>query len=92
MIINVILQHLIPLALCGMLCKSVLETLIEFSIFLNILGAKCLRVDEIEKIEAQIPINLWKLEKVFVRAFFDIIVHLSIHLANNAKIVVPIQY
>ncbi|XP_060182268.1 uncharacterized protein LOC132611929 [Lycium barbarum] len=89
---HVILQHLLPLAIRGMLCKSVLEPLIELSIFFNILGEKCLRVDELEKIEAQIPITLCKFEKVFIPAFFDIMVHLPIHLANEAKIAGPIQY
>ncbi|XP_059279095.1 uncharacterized protein LOC132033211 [Lycium ferocissimum] len=89
---HVILQHLLPLAIRGMLCKSVLEPLIELSIFFNMLGAKCLRVDELEQIEAQIPITLCKLEKVFIPAFFDIMVHLPIHLANEAKIAGPIQY
>ncbi|WMV54811.1 hypothetical protein MTR67_048196 [Solanum verrucosum] len=89
---HVILQHLLPLAIRGMLCKSVLEPLIELSIFFNMLGAKCLRVDELEKIEAQIPITLCKLEKVFIPAFFDIMVHLPIHLANEPKIAGPIQY
>uniref|UniRef100_M1BA47 Transposon protein, CACTA, En/Spm sub-class n=1 Tax=Solanum tuberosum TaxID=4113 RepID=M1BA47_SOLTU len=89
---HVILQHLLPLAIRGMLCKSVLEPLIELSISFNMLRAKCLRVDELEKIEGQIPITLCKLEKVFIPAFFDIMVHLPIHLANEAKIAGPIQY
>lgn len=76
---------MLPLEIRGMLYKFVLEPLIELSIFFNMLGAKCLRVDELEQIEAQIPITLCKLEKVFIYAFFDIMVHLPIHLANEAK-------
>ena len=44
-----------------------------------------------EHIEAQIPITLCKLEKVFP-PFFDVMVHLPIHLANEANIVGPIHY
>ena len=75
-----------------MLCKSVVEPLIEFSIFFKILGIKCLRVAELEQIEAQIPITLRKFEKVFIAAFFVIMVHLPIHLGNEVKISGPIQY
>ena len=75
-----------------MLCKSVLEPFIKLSIFFKILGAKCLRVDELEKLEAQIPITLCKLEKVFIPAFFDIMVHLPIRLDNEAMIAGPIKY
>ena len=43
-------------------------------------------------IEAQIPIILCKLEKVFPPSFFDVMVHLPIHLAGEAEIAGPIHY
>ncbi|XP_016481586.1 uncharacterized protein LOC107802577 isoform X4 [Nicotiana tabacum] len=89
---HVLLQHLLPLALRGMLCKSVCELLIELSLFFNVLGSKCLSVDELEQIDAQIPITECKLEKVFPPTFFDVMEHLPIHLANEAKIAGPSQY
>ncbi|WMV51053.1 hypothetical protein MTR67_044438 [Solanum verrucosum] len=76
----------------GMLCKSVSEPLIELSIFFKVLGAKCLSIEELEQIEAQIPKTPCKLEKVFPPAFFDVMVHLSIHLPNEARIAGPVQY
>ncbi|KAH0657059.1 hypothetical protein KY285_031941 [Solanum tuberosum] len=48
--------------------------------------------DNLEQIEAQIPITLCKLEKVFPPSFFDVMVHLPIHLATEAKIAGPIHY
>ncbi|XP_060183195.1 uncharacterized protein LOC132613161 [Lycium barbarum] len=75
-----------------MLCKSVSEPLIELSLFFKVLGAKCLSVNVLEQIEAQIPLTLCKLERVFPPAFFDVMVHLAIHLPNEAKIAGPIQY
>nr|XP_009786859.1 PREDICTED: uncharacterized protein LOC104234908 [Nicotiana sylvestris] len=75
---HVLLQHLLPLALRGMLCKSVCESLIELSLFFNVLGSKCLSVDELEQIDAQIPITECKLEKVFPPTFFDVM-----ELANS---------
>ncbi|XP_060208655.1 uncharacterized protein LOC132636024 isoform X1 [Lycium barbarum] len=83
---HVILQHLLPLAIRGMLCKSVSEPLIELSLFFKVLGAKCLSVDVLEQIEAQIPLTLCKLEKVFPPAFFDVMVHLAIHLPNDLRL------
>nr|XP_016454527.1 PREDICTED: uncharacterized protein LOC107778742 [Nicotiana tabacum] len=87
-----LLQYLLPLAIRGMLCKSICEPLIELSLFFNLLGAKCLRIDDLEQIAAQIPITLCKLENVFPPSFFDVMVHLPIHLANEAMIAGPIQY
>ncbi|WMV10036.1 hypothetical protein MTR67_003421 [Solanum verrucosum] len=43
-------------------------------------------------LRAQIPITLCKLEKVFPPSFFDVMVHLPIHLATEAKIAGPIHY
>jgi len=43
-------------------------------------------------LEKTIVLTLCKLEKIFPPSFFDIMVHLPIHLANEAKIVGPVQY
>nr|XP_016473713.1 PREDICTED: uncharacterized protein LOC107795561 [Nicotiana tabacum] len=89
---HVLLQHLLLLAIRGMLCKSVCEPLLELSLFFNLLGAKYLRMEELEQRTAQIPITLCKLEKVFPPSFFDVMVHLPIHLANETMIAGTIQY
>lgn len=89
---HVLLQHLLPLALRGRLSKEVCEPLIELSLFFNMVGSKVLRIDELEQIEAQIPITLCKLEKIFPPLFFDVMVNLSIHLAYEAMLGGPVQY
>ena len=76
---HVLLQHLLPLALRGLLPKSVCEPLFELSMFFKILGGKTLRVEELEQIESQIAITLCKLEMNFSPSFFDVMVHLPIH-------------
>ena len=43
-------------------------------------------------LEKTIVLTLCKLEKLFPPSFFDIMVHLPIHLANEAKIVGLVQY
>ncbi|XP_070053613.1 uncharacterized protein [Nicotiana tomentosiformis] len=88
---HILLQYLLPLAIRGMLSKSVREQLIELSLFFNVLGGKCLRMNELEQIDGQIPKTECKLEKVFPPTFFDVMEHLPIHLVNEAKIVGPIQ-
>ncbi|WMV31114.1 hypothetical protein MTR67_024499 [Solanum verrucosum] len=89
---HVLLQHILPLALRGMLSKEVCEPLIELSIFFCVLGSKELMIDDLTHIEAQIPIILCKLEKVFPPSFFDVMVHLPVHLAGEAQIGGPIHY
>lgn len=89
---HVILKHLLPLTLRGLLVAPVRESLIQLSMFFDILQAKELTVDDLEQIEAQIPLTLCKLEKAFRLAFFNALLHLSIHLVRKAKIESPIQF
>ena len=89
---HVILQHLLLVALCGLLTSSVQEVTIKSSMFFAILGTKELRMTELEKIKAQIPTILCKLKKEFPPAFFDVMLHLPIHLADEAKIVEPVKF
>ncbi|XP_056685554.1 uncharacterized protein [Spinacia oleracea] len=88
---HVILEHLLPLAIRGLLTPLVLEALIELSLFFTLLCAKVLNVDDLKQLESQIPITLCKLEKVFPPSFFDVMMHLPIHLANEAIMGGPVQ-
>ncbi|XP_058005383.1 uncharacterized protein LOC131181354 [Hevea brasiliensis] len=89
---HVLLLHILPLAIRGLLPKVVYEPLVELSLFFTHLGAKSLKVDVLEQLEKQILITLCKLERIFPPLFFDIMVHLPMHLANEAKIGGPVEY
>jgi len=45
-----------------------------------------------EKLKQGIPLILCKLEKIFPLAFFDVMVHLAVHLHNKALLRGPVQY
>jgi len=46
----------------------------------------------LEQVEAQIPLTLCKMEKAFPPEFFDIMLHLSIHLIHEAKNLALVQF
>ncbi|XP_028107554.1 uncharacterized protein LOC114306510 [Camellia sinensis] len=56
------------------------------------LCSKTLRVTDLEKLQEQIILILCKLEKIFPPAFFDVMVHLAIHLPYEARLGGPVQY
>lgn len=89
---HVILEHLLPLAIRGLLTPLVREALIELSTFFRLLCAKVLTVDDLNQLESQIPITLCKLEKIFPPYFFDVMMHLPIHLANETRIGGPVHF
>ncbi|XP_052171518.1 uncharacterized protein LOC127787497 [Diospyros lotus] len=89
---HVLIQHILPIALRGIVPNDVCEALTELSLFFKILSGKALRVKEIEQIESQIFVTLCKLEMIFPPSFFNVMEHLSIHLPNEVKVGGPIQY
>ena len=46
----------------------------------------------IKRLKAEIPVILCKLEKIFPPAFFDVMVHLAVHLPDEALLRGPVQY
>ncbi|KAK8947367.1 hypothetical protein KSP39_PZI007390 [Platanthera zijinensis] len=88
---HVLLQRLIPIGIRGFLRADVVEALYELGDFFKILCSKTLKVEHIEKLESNIPIILCKLERIFPPAFFDVMIHLAIHLPKEAKIAGPVH-
>ncbi|XP_042441453.1 uncharacterized protein LOC122026804 [Zingiber officinale] len=89
---HILLEYLIPLATRGLLSESVYEALVELSMFFSSLYSKSLKMEDLKQLERQIPITLCKLEKIFPPSFFDIMIHLPIHLAMEAMLGGPVQY
>ncbi|KAM2327827.1 hypothetical protein ACFXTH_014358 [Malus domestica] len=65
--------------------------LLENVVFLE-LCAKVLREEDLNVLENQIAITLCKMEQIFPHAFFDIMIHLTCHLAWEAKMAGPVQH
>ncbi|XP_057247031.1 uncharacterized protein LOC130589636 [Beta vulgaris subsp. vulgaris] len=89
---HVFMQDLLTPAFQGVLDENVLMPLQELSLFFKQLCSKTLKVAELEKIEMNIAITLCKLERIFIPAFFDVMIHLLIHLATEARMVGPVHY
>jgi hypothetical protein len=90
---HVILQHFLPLTLRGMLKEvTVRDAVIELCFFFKELCSKTLKVDDLERLQSQIVVTLCKLERIFPPAFFVVMMHLPIHLANEAILAGPVQY
>ena len=89
---HVLFQKLLPLAIRPYLNKDVCTTIIELCSFFQQLCAKTLYVKDLEKLEEGIVLILCKLERIFPPVFFDIMVHLMVHLPHEAKLAGPVKY
>ncbi len=85
---RVFLERLLPLAVCELLPKHVSYALIKFSKVFKELCSKVLRLEDLKHMESQISVTLWKLERIFPLAFFDIMVYLPIHYLGKLKLLV----
>ena len=89
---HVLFQDILNVARYGLLPKEVCEPIIALGKFFNNLYSKCLTIEDINILEAEIPIILCKLQMIFPLAFFDVMIHLPIHLAKKEKLCGQFQY
>jgi hypothetical protein len=78
------LQRILPAALRGFVDKDIYEAIAELRKFFRELCGKSLNKDVLAEIKKEIPIIVCKLEKNFPPAFFDVMLHLAVHLAEEA--------
>ncbi|XP_057514743.1 uncharacterized protein LOC130796406 [Actinidia eriantha] len=89
---HIVIQQILPIGMRGFVNKEISTTLFELGSFFQDLCSKTLRRNELEKLEERIVHILCKLEKIFPPAFFDVMVHLAIHLPREALLGGPVQY
>jgi hypothetical protein len=89
---HILLQRILPAAMRGFLDKDIYEALAELGKFFRELCSKTLNKDVLAEMKKEIPIILVKLEKIFPPAFFDVMIHLAVHLPDEALLRGPVQY
>lgn len=65
---------------------KVSEPVEELNMYSKQLCSKNLKVDVLEQMQKNIVLTLCKLEHIFELTFFDIMIHLAIHLVTEAKL------
>uniref|UniRef100_A0A2N9GCW6 Transposase-associated domain-containing protein n=1 Tax=Fagus sylvatica TaxID=28930 RepID=A0A2N9GCW6_FAGSY len=89
---HVLLQRVLPIGMRGFVDKDISTILFELGSFFQDLCSRSLRRSDLENLEDRIVLILCKLEKFFPPAFFDVMVHLAVHLPREAILGGPVQY
>ncbi|XP_061999903.1 uncharacterized protein LOC133717210 [Rosa rugosa] len=89
---HIIMQYLLPVAIRRSLKPDITKVLLELSAFFRQLCTKVGTVDHFRDLSNRIAETLCKLEMIMPPSFFDIMVHLLIHLADEAAIAGPVQF
>ena len=89
---HVLFQQLIPAGLRSFLVPEVRRPIIELCEFFKKLCSRTLHATDLEKMIGDIITILCKLEMIFPPAFFDIMVHLALHLPKEAILGGPVHF
>ena len=89
---HILMQDLLPIALRAVKDSEVVDIVCELSNFFKELCAKELHVEKLDELANRVVITLCRMEKVFPPGFFTIMVHLIVHLTEEAKLGGPVFY
>ena len=88
---HILLQQVLPLLLCNIRDQRVVGIIVRVSKIFQRLCSKVIDPDSCEELLDDVAVTLAILEKEFPLAFFDIMVHLPRHMAEELFICDPIH-
>ncbi|XP_004309364.1 PREDICTED: uncharacterized protein LOC101306581 [Fragaria vesca subsp. vesca] len=89
---HVLMQQLLSVALKGLLPEGLRKAIWRLSSFFNELCQRVLDKKRLEELEDEIVLTLCLLERYFPPSFFDIMIHLTIHIGREAKLCGPVHF
>jgi hypothetical protein len=82
---HILLQTILAAGLRGQVSKDIYEAIAQLDRFFRVLCSKTINKTVLKDLEVQIPEILCRLECIFPPAFFDVMVHLAVHLPEEAR-------
>jgi hypothetical protein len=89
---HVLLQQLLSVGLRGLLPKGPRNAIFRLCAFFNEICQRVIDRNRLEQLEEDVVETMCMLERYFPPSFFDIMVHLTIHLGREARLCGPVQY
>ena len=89
---HIVLQDLLPLAVRKILPEVVSAAVARVSHFFKKISAPVFRESDMNNLEADISETLSLLETIFLPSFFDMMVHLMVHLPAQARMAGPVHF
>ena len=73
-----------------MLPKHVMYDITRLCIFFNLVYNKVIDVQQLKKLEEDIVVTMYLLEKYFPPSFFNIMMHLTVHIVREVELCGPV--
>ena len=87
---HVLMQQLLPAAVRGILPEKVRVVITRLCFFINAICRKVVDPKQLDDLENEAVIVLCELEMYFPPSFFDIMVHLIVHLVREIRLCGPV--
>ena len=87
---HTLMQQLFPISLRSILPKHVRNAIYKLSFFSNALFSKVADVFTLDELQNEVVVTLCLFEKYFPPSFFDIMVHLTVHLVREVRLCGPV--
>jgi len=87
---HILMQQLLPITIHGILPKNVRQTIMRLCAFFYSICSEVIDPLKLDELQAKIVIILCQLEMFFPPSFFDIMVHLLVHLVRQIKFCGPV--
>ena len=82
---HVLLMQILPVAIRGIMDEHVRDTLLALCNFFDVINRKSIGVKQLDRLQEEIVLILCELEIYFPPAFFDICVHLLLHVVDDIR-------
>ncbi|XP_022870847.1 uncharacterized protein LOC111390092 [Olea europaea var. sylvestris] len=89
---HILMQQLLPIALRGLLPKGARNSISKLCSFFNAICQRVVDRNNVEQLEEDVIEIVCMLEMYFPPSFFDIMVHLTIHIGREVSLCGPVQY
>jgi len=89
---HVLMQQLLPVALRGLLPKGPRTAILRLCALFNHLSERVIDREVISVMETEIVETLCMFERFFPPTFFDIMIHLTVHLGREARLGGPVHF
>ena len=86
---HVLLTQLLPVAIRGILPTHVRKSITRFCSFFNKVNSKVIDPEGLDFLQSDVVTTLCELEMYLPPSFFDIMVHLTVHLVREIKLCGP---
>ena len=83
---HAVMQQFFPVLLRSILPKHVRNAICRLSFFFNALCSKVVDVPSLDELQNEIVVTLCLFEKYFPPSFFDIMMHLTVHLVREVRL------